>query len=283
MLLSIHFWRFFILLFYVGLTKQCGVSKFADDPFTVRIVGGVNAEKGEFPWQISLQLTHPQFGFLGHWCGGVLVDKQWIMTACHCIINPLFSLPHPIYWHVRVGDHHLKRQEGSEKTYNVSHVFYNHWYRNYDNDIAMMRLSEPVELNDYVQPVCLPDKFDQFEGTDCYATGWGKVDFDKKGSTILQKVKVEIFDNSICSKVYSEQFKIPILQWHLCAGTLAGGKGTCHGDSGGPLQCKKNGKWYLAGVTSFGSGCAKPGFPDVYTRLTHYIDWVNSNKNTFKG
>ncbi|XP_013791170.2 testisin-like [Limulus polyphemus] len=252
MSLSSQFWRILFSLYFVGLTKQCGVSKFADDPFTVRIVGGENAEKGEFPWQVW------KFRF------------------------PLFSLPHPIYWHVRVGDHHLKRQEGSEKTYNVSHVFYNHWYRNYDNDIAMMRLKEPVELNDYVQPVCLPDKFDQFEGSECYATGWGKVDFDKKGSPILQKVKVEVFDNSICSKVYSEQFKIPILQWHLCAGTLAGGKGTCHGDSGGPLQCKKDGKWYLAGVTSFGSGCAKPGFPDVYTRLTHYFDWVNSNLKTFE-
>ena len=49
------------------------------------------------------------------------------------------------------------------------------------------------------------------------------------------------------------------------------------GDSGGPLQCNmKDGRWYLAGLTSFGSGCAKPGFPDVFTRLTHYIEWINS-------
>ena len=49
------------------------------------------------------------------------------------------------------------------------------------------------------------------------------------------------------------------------------------GDSGGPLQCNmKDGRWYLAGLTSFGSGCAKPGFPDVFTRLTHYLEWINS-------
>ena len=47
------------------------------------------------------------------------------------------------------------------------------------------------------------------------------------------------------------------------------------GDSGGPLQCNMgDGRWYLAGITSFGSGCAKAGYPDVFARLTHYVDWI---------
>ena len=49
------------------------------------------------------------------------------------------------------------------------------------------------------------------------------------------------------------------------------------GDSGGPLHCNMaDGKWYLVGVTSFGSGCAKPGFPDVFTRVTSYTPWIRS-------
>lgn len=49
------------------------------------------------------------------------------------------------------------------------------------------------------------------------------------------------------------------------------------GDSGGPLQCRlrKRGPWVLAGITSFGSGCALKGFPDVYTKISHYIKWIN--------
>lgn len=48
------------------------------------------------------------------------------------------------------------------------------------------------------------------------------------------------------------------------------------GDSGGPLQCsRKDGRWFLAGITSFGFGCGKPGYPDVYTRLSHYLPWIN--------
>ena len=73
----------------------------------------------------------------------------------------------------------------------------------------------------------------------------------------------------------------------FCERTMQGTKPKCYfiycimiqlqGDSGGPLQCNmKDGRWYLAGLTSFGSGCAKPGFPDVFTRLTHYLEWINS-------
>lgn len=49
------------------------------------------------------------------------------------------------------------------------------------------------------------------------------------------------------------------------------------GDSGGPLQCRlsKNGPWLLAGITSFGSGCAEQGYPDVYTRISYYIKWIS--------
>ena len=47
------------------------------------------------------------------------------------------------------------------------------------------------------------------------------------------------------------------------------------GDSGGPLHCNmRDGRWYLVGITSFGSGCAKPGIPDVFTRLTNYTQWI---------
>jgi len=56
---------------------------------------------------------------------------------------------------------------------------------------------------------------------------------------------------------------------------------THQGDSGGPLQCKIGNQWTLAGITSFGSGCAKPGFPDVYTRVTHFLNWVNQLRQIY--
>lgn len=51
---------------------------------------------------------------------------------------------------------------------------------------------------------------------------------DKKAADVLQKVRVQVFDNSECHQAYYPRFKIGIRSWHLCAGTQEGGKGTCH-------------------------------------------------------
>lgn len=249
-----------------------------NNPLTDRIVGGREAARGEFPWQVSLQLNHPHYGKVSHWCGGVIIDKQWVLTAAHCVINPMFVLPHPQFWKVRVGEHHLKRPESSEKIVEVSHVYYYPWYHGYDNDLALFRLKKPLEFGDYVKPICLADEDTQFSGLTCVASGWGKVDFHSKGSDILRAVEIKIFDNEVCNAAYKEKFKIPIRQFHVCAGELSGGKGTCMGDSGGPLACMRSGSWYLLGLTSFGSGCAKPGFPDVYTRVPEFTKWIKEKQ-----
>lgn len=52
---------------------------------SARIVGGSSASENEFPWQVSLEVLHPVYGFLGHWCGGVLIDNAWVLSAAHCI------------------------------------------------------------------------------------------------------------------------------------------------------------------------------------------------------
>jgi secreted trypsin-like serine protease len=79
---------------------------------------------------------------------------------------------------------------------------------------------------------------------------------------------LQLFSVNRCEEVYSDFVSLHQNQ-HLCAGNMDGRGGTCVGDSGGGLQCKfsRNGPWILAGITSFGSGCAKKGYPDVYTNV----------------
>ncbi|XP_054721249.1 trypsin-like [Uloborus diversus] len=264
----------FIAVFFATSTfaQNCGVTRYGN--ISERIVGGRLASRGEFPWQISLELNHPQKGTIPHFCGGVLIDQQWLLTAAHCVVNPMFVLPHPNYWKARVGEHNLKEYEDSEKKIEVSQIFYYPWYHGYDNDIALMKLAEPVPSNSNIKPICLPKESDTFSGMICTASGWGKVDFSSRASEDLRAVGIQVFDNENCN-AYTTKFRIPIQAWHLCAGTMEGGKGTCQGDSGGPLACQTSDRgWVLAGLTSFGSGCAKRGFPDVYTRVSHFLSWI---------
>ncbi|GFT73387.1 clotting factor B [Nephila pilipes] len=185
-----------------------------------------------------------------------------------------YLLSLPVFWKVRVGEHNLKLTEGPEKTIQVSEVHFHPWYHAYDKDIALLKLEKEMEFNDYVRAICLPDEDAGYLGMRCIATGWGKIDFDKRGSNVLREVEIQVLDNNVCHSAYYPTYKIPIKGWHLCAGILEGGKGTCQGDSGGPLQCQVNGKYYVAGITSFGSGCAKEGYPDIYTRVSYFADWV---------
>ena len=67
----------------------------------------------------------------------------------------------------------------------------------------------------------------------------------------------------------------------ICAGFPGeGGKDACQGDSGGPFVCNDNGKAVIAGVVSWGNGCALPNFPGVYARTTHVLDWIKENMVT---
>ena len=174
------------LCLFLSSLPVCGINRYNNEiPLTERIVGGNRSYEGEWPWQVSIRLTHPQAGKVGHWCGGVLVDKEWIITAAHCLINPLFMLPQAKHWEVRVGEYHQKMDDGYEQTYQVSDVFHYPLYKGYDNDIALMKLAEPVKISEFVQPICLPPStHTEFFDKECIASGWGKLDHSKSPNSM---------------------------------------------------------------------------------------------------
>ena len=125
----------------------------------------------------------------------------------------------------------------------IKKVIYHPWYKGYENDIALMKLDKPVTFNNHVQSICLPnpDLNLNLQDLNCVSTGWGKTEQSgKKNPEVLQKIHTQIYDNSVCQKAYYSRFRIFIKDSHLCAGSSEGGRGTCHGDSGGPLQCTLN-------------------------------------------
>ncbi|XP_068216539.1 tryptase beta-2-like [Palaemon carinicauda] len=262
----------------INYKSFCGESAY-NHRFYMRIVGGRGVVKGEWPWQVALQQKDPYSGKgLDQHCGGTLIHPSWILTAAHCIIDPIFkfALPPP-FWTVKVGEVNLSAE--TQKTYPVSKIITHKLFdpKTWENDIALVKLRQPLVLEEHagmVNTICLPSRNMSFIGLQCSVTGWGRTkEQHGTNSDLLQTIRVPVMTNKKCQRAYR---KInPVGSRMICAGWDDGGMGPCVGDSGGPLQCReRGGPWIQAGITSWGVGCAEPSYPGVYIRVTEYLDWI---------
>ncbi|KAG9266194.1 enteropeptidase [Astyanax mexicanus] len=128
----------------------------------------------------------------------------------------------------------------------------------------------------YIQPICLPHPDQQFApGRRCFVAGWGRMTEGGPVADVMQQAVLPLLNNSQCQEWLPEY---NITKRMVCAGYAEGGVDSCQGDSGGPLMCEEEKHWVLAGVTSFGVGCARPKRPGVYALVSEFIDWVVENR-----
>ncbi|TEA33544.1 hypothetical protein DBR06_SOUSAS3910101, partial [Sousa chinensis] len=144
------------------------------------------------------------------------------------------------------------------------------------NDIALIKLAEPVELSDTIQPACLPEEGSLLpQGYPCYVTGWGRLWTNGPIADELQQGLQPVVDHATCSQ--KDWWGNNVKNTMVCAGG-DGVISACNGDSGGPLNCQaKDGSWELRGIVSFGSGlsCNTLKKPTVFTRVSAYNNWIN--------
>jgi len=229
-----------------------------------KIVGGAEAQT-MIPWQVALLSDNFQF------CGGTILDSCTILSAAHCGINKAHT--------IRAGS--KKRKQGGQvrsiqRIISNTDLPYNDITS--DNDWVILKLSSPLELNDKVFPACLPEAdYLDISSTEeaCFTSGWGTLASGGQSTNKLQWVRVPAITNADCDSDYGGG----ITDSMICAGYRGeGGKDACRGDSGGPFVCQdENNRAIIAGVVSWGYGCAHPDYPGVYARVTTALDWIKTN------
>ncbi|KAL4721396.1 hypothetical protein ACJJTC_004650 [Scirpophaga incertulas] len=248
------------------------------------IIGGENALVGEFPHMAAI--GWPTFEGFDFKCGGSLISTRYVLTAGHCTRDAGGQTQEPVV--VRLGDQNIDSSiEDGAKPIDVAirniikHPEYNPPV--VYHDIALLELVTDVKFSSNIRPACLWTREDYGKNNKGIATGWGVINIDtQETSKELQKVSLSLLDNRFCDRILEH---IKNRHWHgfvpsqMCAGELRGGKDTCQGDSGSPIQVTSKTNrciFYVLGLTSFGKKCGVEGLPAIYTRVSSYIDWIES-------
>lgn len=255
---------------------QCGFSNVSYS----RVVGGIPAEKGDWPWIAALGYEAKTSKERIKWlCGGSLVSSNHVLTAGHCVYN------RPDLILVRLGDLDLFSNADNVQPIDVIierkilHPQYS--ATTYTNDIAVLKLRNSISFSALIHPICLPwgeeIRKRDFSRTFPFIAGWGSIYFNGPSSSHLQELQIPTVDIYQCQKAFRQFKTANIDERTICAGYARGGKDACQGDSGGPLMFPKETTFYLIGIVSFGFRCAEAGFPGVYTRITAFLDFIQSN------
>jgi secreted trypsin-like serine protease len=237
-----------------------------------KIVGGKLAADGAYPWQVSLSASAISDPLYAHFCGGSVYSDTWIVTAAHCTEGLQPSQVVVVAGTNRLDTATTKR--------NVKRII-NHKNFNsntYNNDIALLELLDPLPLSDTIRPVPLLTMTEENSllpvGALTVVSGWGAI--QEGGGSVLELQyidRVPVIARNVCNRTTA--YDGDVTNNMICAGFLPGGMDSCQGDSGGPLTVNTGTAPRLAGVVSWGYGCARVNKPGVYTRVANYTGWVS--------
>ncbi|KAH8374878.1 hypothetical protein KR200_007861 [Drosophila serrata] len=261
---------------------KCGPHSFSN-----KVYNGNDTALDEFTWMALLEYVDRR-GRRELSCGGSLINNRYILTAAHCVIGDVEKEVGSLTT-VRLGEYDTSKEidcidddcnqpiveRGIEQK--IVHPQYDPADRNRVHDIALLRLDQPVVLNEYIQPVCLPlvsTRRAINTGEILVVSGWGRTTTARK-SNIKQRLDLPVNDHDSCTRKFATR-QINLINSQLCVGGEFY-RDSCDGDSGGPLMRRAYDQaWFQEGVVSFGNRCGLEGWPGVYTRVSDYMDWIQN-------
>lgn len=221
-----------------------------------RIIGGQTARPRQFPHQVSIQYYN------SHACGGSILNEYWILTAAHCIVP---SMADGLL--VKAGSSNLRNANTYEISLMISHEKY--LDAESHNDIGLLRTRKPIQFNAFVQPIPLRSSA-VGAGESAVTSGWGRQVIDGPAADVLQFLQFKTLSNEECRNRMPEEYRTSIYEDSLCVVQGVANRGVCDGDSGGSLII--NGA--LVGVTAWITEYCGSVYPDVYTRVSVHVDWI---------
>lgn len=240
-----------------------------------RIVGGQAVSTEQLPWMVALA-SRQQFGNArsGQFCGGALISPTKVVTAAHCFFDE--STGHQVTrpgLRAVIGRDDLTQRTGREVDVRGVWVHPGYDFSRNLNDVAVVTLTESQGDRPVLELLNQGETEPYAPGTRAAVYGWGDTRGDGSYSRTLRGVEVPIVSDTACGEAYSSgnegAYDARVM---VCAGEPKGGKDACQGDSGGPLVVHGR----LAGLVSWGTGCADARYPGVYTRVAAVSDQVRS-------
>lgn len=266
--------------------STCGVRN--GDGLNVRITNFKDNESqyGEFPWMVAVLKPTPSAATGKvqdfYQCGGSLVHPSVVLTAAHCVVGK-----DPKSLKIRVGEWDTQSEyeffPHQDRAVVDATIHEGYYPAALFNDVALLFLERPVDLGPEADVVCLPRPDEVFDGSRCFATGWGKDQFGQAGKYqhVLKKVELPVVPRDLCQSGLRKTRLGGAFKLHesfICAGGEAG-RDTCKGDGGSPLVCPiigspKPHRYVQVGIVAWGIGCGENGVPGVYASIPKAANWI---------